>query len=206
MYFVLTVVLSLLMLSFGECANNDTQNKAVAVSPSTITVLNGQRWGTWGTSVRCPSGHAHYATGFSLKVLTNQGFWDDTALNGIALQCSKPIESTGSVGDYTTITSTEGSWGTWTENIWCPSGVLKSFQLRVDSYQGVFSDDTAANNIRFTCTGGEMFEGNGMDWGSWGTWSSVCGGTGICGLQTNVEAPQGIWDDTSLNDVIFFCC
>ncbi|XP_017347669.1 vitelline membrane outer layer protein 1 [Ictalurus punctatus] len=205
MYFVLTVVLPVLMLSFGECASvNDTQSKIASPYPSTISVLNGQVWGTWGTAVKCPSGT--YATGFSLKVLTNQGFWDDTALNGIALQCSKPIGLTGYVEDYTTIRTDEGSWGTWTENIWCPSGVLKSFQLRVESYQGVFRDDTAANNIRFTCTGGNVLEGSGMTWGSWGTWSSDCDGTGICGIQTKVDPPQGIWDDTSLNDVRFYCC
>ncbi|XP_017347668.1 vitelline membrane outer layer protein 1 [Ictalurus punctatus] len=205
MYFVLTVVLPLLMLSFGECASvNDTQSKIASPYPSTISVLNGQVRGTWGTAVKCPSGT--YATGFSLKVLTSQGFWDDTALNGIALQCSKPVGPTGYVEDYTTIRTDEGSWGTWTQNIWCPSGVLKSFQLRVDSYQGVFFDDTAANNIRFMCTGGNVLEGSGMSWGSWGTWSSVCDGTGICGIQTKVDPPQGIWDDTSLNDVRFYCC
>ncbi|XP_034167298.2 vitelline membrane outer layer protein 1 homolog [Pangasianodon hypophthalmus] len=206
MYFVLSAVLPLLILSFGECASvNDTQNRIVFLYPSTISVTNGQMWGSWGPWAMCPSGT--YATGFTLKVESNQGYWgDDTALNGIALQCSKPIGTSGIVGGYTTVSSSVGSWGSWKQNIWCSRGVLRAFQLRVESYQGIFVDDTAANNIRFQCTGGQVLEGSGMGWGTWGYWSSVCGGTGICGIQTKVEPPQGAWDDTSLNDVRFSCC
>ncbi|XP_046723169.1 vitelline membrane outer layer protein 1-like [Silurus meridionalis] len=203
MYFVLSVVLPLLMLSFGQCAVvNNTETR---IASNTISVLNGQIWGTWGVTQKCPSGT--YATGFSLLVEGNQGFWgDDTALNGIALYCSKPIGSNGIVGTYTTIKSSVGSWGSWTANKFCPSGVLKAFQLQVESYQGWYADDTAANNIRFSCTGNQVLQGLGMSWGSWGSWSPSCGGTGICGIQTKVESPQGASDDTSLNDVIFNCC
>ncbi|GAA6111577.1 vitelline membrane outer layer protein 1-like [Tachysurus ichikawai] len=106
MYLVL--VLPLLMLSFGECASvNDTQSRIIGPFPSSISVLNGQIWGTWGISEKCPTGT--YATGFSLKVESYQGIWsDDTALNGIALHCSKPIGSNGIVGGYTTIRSAVG--------------------------------------------------------------------------------------------------
>ncbi|KAK2827580.1 hypothetical protein Q7C36_018506 [Tachysurus vachellii] len=203
MYLVL--VLPLLMLSFGECASvNDTQSKIIGPFPSLISVMNGQIWGTWGISERCPTGT--YATGFSLKVQSYQGIWyDDTALNGIALHCSRPIGSTGIVGGFTTIRSAVGSWGYWSSPIWCPSGVLKAFQLRVEGFQG-WLDDTTANNIRFKCSTGSVLEGRGMTWGTWGSWSSLCGGTGICGIQTKVESPQGPGDDTTLNNVIFSCC
>ncbi|KAK2827575.1 hypothetical protein Q7C36_018501 [Tachysurus vachellii] len=203
MYLVL--VLPLLMLSFGECASvNDTQSRIIGPFPSSISVNNGQIWGTWGISEKCPTGT--YATGFSLRVESYQGIWyDDTALNGIALHCSKPIGSNSIFGGFTTIRSAVGSWGSWSSPIWCPSGVLKAFQLRVEGKQGL-KDDTAANNIRFKCSTGSVLEGSGMSWGSWGSWSSLCGGTGICGIKTKVESPQGPGDDTSLNDVIFSCC
>ncbi|XP_027034973.2 vitelline membrane outer layer protein 1 homolog [Tachysurus fulvidraco] len=204
MYFVL--VLPLLMLSFRECASvNDTQSRIVGPFPSSISVNNGQIWGTWGISEKCPTGT--YATGFSLKVQPYQGIWtDDTALNAISLHCSKPIGPSGIVGSYSTISSAVGSWGSWTQPLWCRSGVLKAFQLQVQSYQGWLIDDSAANNVRFQCSGSQVLQGAGMNWGTWGSWSSLCGGTGICGIRTRVESPQGILDDTSLNDVNFFCC
>ncbi|KAF7696786.1 hypothetical protein HF521_005204 [Silurus meridionalis] len=203
MHFALSVLFPLLVLSFGECAVvNDTQTK-ISVS-NTIRVTNGQTWGVWGNPEKCPSGT--YATGFSLKVQPHQGFWvDDTALNGIALHCSKPIGNNGIVGPYTTIRSSEGSWGSWTQNVWCPNGVLTAFQLQVESYQWLL-DDSAATNIRFLCTGNQVLEGSGMNWGSWGSWSTVCAGTGICGIQTKVDSPNWQRDDTALNDVLFYCC
>ncbi|XP_060746794.1 vitelline membrane outer layer protein 1-like [Tachysurus vachellii] len=198
MVFVSSIVLPLFVLmsvSNGQIVERTYSGK--------IEVSNGMGWGSWGYRDMCPYGT--YATGFSLKVEASQGDGDDTALNGIALRCTKPMGSTRDPQGYSTVLSDAGSWGTWTQNIWCSKGVLQSFQLRVESSQGR-GDDTAANNIRFTCTGGEMLTGSGMDWGQWGGWSQKCVGTGICGIQTKIESPQGSGDDTSLNDVIFFCC
>ncbi|KAH3807614.1 hypothetical protein DPMN_135960 [Dreissena polymorpha] len=50
-------------------------------------------------------------------------------------------------------------------------------------------------------------EGGGR-WGSWSpNWSNTCPEhSGICGITTKIESPQGLGDDTSLNDVKFFCC
>ncbi|CAM4663455.1 unnamed protein product [Leuciscus chuanchicus] len=97
------------------------------------------------------------------------------------------------------------SWGDWTDIQWCPSGYLTAFQLRVESSQGG-GDDTAANNIKFTCSGGAVLGGDRTDWGDWGEWSPTCEGKGICGIKTRIEGPQGIGDDTALNDVRMFCC
>ncbi|KAM4748269.1 vitelline membrane outer layer protein 1 homolog [Rhinophrynus dorsalis] len=164
----------------------------------TIKVSNGGPWGTWGTMERCPGGTI--AKGFSLKVEPRQGRGDDTALNGIRLHCSKH----SSTFTEEKITSTVGPWGDWGPTIWCPSGFLNRFMLRVEGRQGK-GDDTAANNIAFICSSSNVLEGNGMTWGSFGSWSGACS-HGICGIRTKVEGPQGKGDDTALNDTEFECC
>ncbi|KTG06959.1 hypothetical protein cypCar_00020876 [Cyprinus carpio] len=175
---------------------------------SLLRVHNGMRWGSWAQKEMCPTGM--YATGFSLKVAD---MWesllvgDNTALNGIRLHCINPSKSSsGPYEDYATVQSDVGSWGKWSDIKWCSSGFLTTFQLRVEPYKGIM-DDTAANNIRFNCSGNtEMLQGSGMSWGEWGEWSETCGGKGICGIETMVEQPQGVGDDTALNDMRMYCC
>ncbi|KAK2850863.1 hypothetical protein Q5P01_007153 [Channa striata] len=158
-------------------------------------------WGDWGHADMCPEGF--YASGFSIKVERKQGNGDDTALNGVRLYC---VNSNNRGGPHTTVESSVGRWGEWTPVKWCSSGYLASFMLRVEPSQGS-GDDTSVNNIKFICSGsGAQLEGDGMEWGSWGTWSNKCPKSAICGLKTRVEAPQGDGDDTALNDVEFFCC
>ncbi|XDV37956.1 hypothetical protein PO909_007473, partial [Leuciscus waleckii] len=130
---------------------------------------------------------------------------DDTALNGIRLYCVDRSKGSSGSHDYTSIESDVGRWGKWTDIKWCSSGYLTSFQLRVESSQGD-GDDTAANNIKFTCSGGEVLEGYSTDLGNWGNWSPTCTGKGICGIKTRIDEPQGRGDDTALNDVRMFCC
>uniref|UniRef100_A0A8C1HJR0 Vitelline membrane outer layer protein 1-like n=1 Tax=Cyprinus carpio carpio TaxID=630221 RepID=A0A8C1HJR0_CYPCA len=167
---------------------------------SELTVKNGGGWGSWGHREMCPAGT--YAAGFSLRVEDPVGpREDDTALNGIRLHC---IYTPSLYHHYSSVQSDVGSWGRWTEIRWCPSGFLKAFQLRVEPSQGN-DDDTAANNIIFQCSQGTL-HGDGTNWGHWGTWSQTCEGKGICGLKTRIEVPQGRGDDTSLNDVIMYCC
>ncbi|KAJ8354469.1 hypothetical protein SKAU_G00220360 [Synaphobranchus kaupii] len=167
---------------------------------SYLTVPNGEQFGNWTWPEMCPEGF--YAEGFSLRVEPKQYALDDTALNGIRLYCSKP-------NDRTFLYSVEshiGYYGDWSDPQWCPSGVLNSFQLRVEPHRGLFGDDTAANNIRFRCTSNPTLEGPGMDWGEYGHWSRTCSGTGICGIETKMEPYQDGLDDSSLNDVRFHCC
>uniref|UniRef100_A0A9J7Y956 Vitelline membrane outer layer protein 1-like n=1 Tax=Cyprinus carpio carpio TaxID=630221 RepID=A0A9J7Y956_CYPCA len=168
---------------------------------SELTVPNGGSWGSWGHREMCPAGT--YAAGFSLRV-ENPIQGDDTALNGIRLHCVASKGSSDSYRDYSSVQSDVGSWGRWTDIKWCPSGFLTAFQLRVERSQGD-GDDTAANNILFRCSQGTL-HGDGTNWGDWGTWSQTCEGKGICGLKTRIEVPQGRGDDTSLNDVIMYCC
>ncbi|XP_043922142.1 vitelline membrane outer layer protein 1-like [Protopterus annectens] len=165
---------------------------------SILTVTNGGEWGNWTWIDMCPEGS--YATGFSLKVEEYRGASDDTALNGIRLFCST------AEGSKYTVESNVGRYGTWTQITWCPRGALTKFQLKVEPSQGVL-DDTAANNVKFYCNNGAIIEGAGMDFGEYGGWSNECKNSAICGIITKQELYQGVViDDTSLNDVQFFCC
>ncbi|XP_067384442.1 vitelline membrane outer layer protein 1 homolog isoform X1 [Channa argus] len=140
-----------------------------------------------------------------LKVEDFEDSGDETALNGIRLYCVNPNNRRGR---YATVESEMGRWGKWTHVTWCNTGFLDSFKLRVEPQQFfLFGDNTAVNNIKFRCSGSRAeLEGDGMAWGSWGSWSDKCPNGYICGLKTRVEAPQGIGDDTALNDVQFLCC
>uniref|UniRef100_A0A672LB36 Vitelline membrane outer layer 1 homolog b n=1 Tax=Sinocyclocheilus grahami TaxID=75366 RepID=A0A672LB36_SINGR len=165
---------------------------------SRLTVSNGMNWGLWGFKDMCPSGM--YAAGFSLKVSRvdepSYGFWDDNkGLTGIRLHCINLINKTLFFH----------SWGQWTEIKWCPCCFLTAFQLRVESFQGI-GDDTAANNIRFKCSGGSLLHGDGTSWGEWGGWGPTCQGKAICGIKTRIEEPQGSGDNTALNDARMYCC
>ncbi|XP_061443594.1 vitelline membrane outer layer protein 1 homolog [Rhineura floridana] len=170
---------------------------------STISVVNGGRWGDWTWSDFCPE--KSYASGFSVKVHDFGGFVsDDTSLNGIRLYCSSGHNSS----IMYTIESSSGEYGYWSGIRWCPQdSVLRSFQLKVESDQGALKDDTAVNNIKFRCSNGVVLEESGGRFGEYGGWSNVCVKGGICGIQTRQE-PYRPWvtDNTGMNDVRFFCC
>ncbi|KAG2465288.1 VMO1 protein, partial [Polypterus senegalus] len=150
---------------------------------STINVTNGGEFGKWTWSEICPEDF--YAIGYSLRVEAYQVGGDDTALNGIRLYCSRLNDRS----ILYTVESHTGLFGDWTQTLWCPSGVLKSFQLRVEPYQGIL-DDTAANNIKFRCSSSPVLEGFGQTFGDYGKWSDECKEGGICGIETKQEPYQ----------------
>uniref|UniRef100_A0A8C5QZ29 Uncharacterized protein n=1 Tax=Leptobrachium leishanense TaxID=445787 RepID=A0A8C5QZ29_9ANUR len=135
-----------------------------------------------------------------LQAEETQGKGDDTAVNGIRLHCLPRYKTY----PEHTITSSQGPWGSWTSPFWCLSGYLASFTLKVEGSQGR-GDDTAVNNIKFSCSDGRHLEGVGLPWGSYGTWSQSCT-HGVCGILAKVEGQQGDGDDTALNDIQFYCC
>uniref|UniRef100_A0A671QTJ8 Vitelline membrane outer layer protein 1-like n=1 Tax=Sinocyclocheilus anshuiensis TaxID=1608454 RepID=A0A671QTJ8_9TELE len=155
---------------------------------SRLTVSNGMNWGSWGLKDMCPSGT--YAAGFSLKVRLETATNEMIFLKIIIYLINKTLFF--------------HSWGQWTEIKWCPCCFLTAFQLRVESFQGI-GDDTAANNIRFKCSGGSLLHGDGTSWGEWGEWGPTCQGRAICGIKTRIEEP-GSGDNTALNDAHMYCC
>ncbi|KAK7143012.1 hypothetical protein R3I93_014235 [Phoxinus phoxinus] len=203
MHHFFSMMFSLLAIIEPVSVTSAGRRSERSVFRSQLTVPNGGTWGLWGGESMCPAGT--YAAGFSLKVEPYGFFDDDTALNGIRLDCVDRSKDSSNLHVYASIESDVGGWGKWVRKQTCPSGYLTSFQLRVESDQRS-GDDTAANNIRFTCTGGAVLEGDSTDWGDWGEKSLTCEGKGICGLQTRVEGRQGRGDDTALNDVRMFCC
>uniref|UniRef100_A0A3B4XC94 Vitelline membrane outer layer 1 homolog n=1 Tax=Seriola lalandi dorsalis TaxID=1841481 RepID=A0A3B4XC94_SERLL len=200
-----TAVAVLAVLSGGLCEEKTfLQRAGVAFNnreyESVLTVTNGEQFGNWTWAEMCPD--KFFAVGFSIRVEPNQYGSDDTGLNGIRLICSKDERRSF----LYSIESHTGYFGDWSQPQYCPSGVLTSFQIRVEPYQGLFGDDTAVNNIKFRCSSNPTLEGPGMTWGEYGSWSQECIDGGICGIETKMEDYQYGLDDSALNDVRFHCC
>ena len=135
-----------------------------------------------------------HVVAFQLKTEKDQGGnKDDTALNGIKLQCA----DIGSGRDDSSIHSKVGDWGDWGAEYRCPSGsALTGFRLRGEKDQGR-GDDTAANNLMGFCRSSTTQEetdsitGDGLSWGDWSARRDCPRGYAICGIKTQVEDSQG---------------
>ncbi|XP_060936563.1 vitelline membrane outer layer protein 1 homolog [Limanda limanda] len=168
---------------------------------SEVNVTNGERFGNWTWPEMCPD--QFFAVGFSTRVQAYLYPGDNTAMNGIRLICSKD----GNRSLTYSVESHTGYWGNWSLPQFCPSGVLSSFQLRVEGHRGRMGDDsTAVNNIKFRCSSGRLLKGTGTKWGLYGEWSQNCDDGGICGIETKMEEELSGGDNTALNDVRFRCC
>ncbi|CAL4217921.1 unnamed protein product, partial [Meganyctiphanes norvegica] len=137
---------------------------------------------------------------------------DDTALNAIELECIQPTTNiplgTEDIQERDfAISSLKGEWGDWRDLRTCSSGFLTGLRLKSEPDQGMFSDDTAANDLEMQCNwSSEIHNGGGDHWGDWSSWAYCPQGWAICGLETRVEDSTGHTDDTALNDVKMFCC
>ncbi|XP_066449947.1 vitelline membrane outer layer protein 1 homolog [Eleutherodactylus coqui] len=166
-------------------------------SPSTISVPNGDRRGTWGPMEVCDKGTL--VRGFQLKVEPEQGPLDDTALCGIKLVCTYP----GSKDVVKYITSSVGEFGDWGPIIWCSSGYFTRFSLKVES--AGTDDDTAVNEIKFGDTNNDEIKGEGGPWGKYGPYSNECS-AGIVGMRVKLQESRGLFhDDVGVTDVECKC-
>ena len=75
----------------------------------------------------------------------------------------------------------------------CPNSVVANgFELKSEGRQGD-DDDTAANNVRLYCGQADppYVEGDGQTWGDWTGAQKCDDGYAICGIQAQIEPPQG---------------
>ncbi|OXA45847.1 Vitelline membrane outer layer protein 1 [Folsomia candida] len=163
-------------------------------------------WGGWGEASFCPVGA--YATGLEVKY-EEIGRGDDTAINGIALQCAygsgQPV--------YHSPRSKEGHWGNW-KKCRCSNDAIdrvRAFRLCVQQPQGIKPDDMSAYGLYYHCgISGQktcVLENRKVKDGICSDWISCPGKyKRICGLRTQVEDRQWSGDDTALNNVDFYCC
>ncbi|OXA43000.1 Vitelline membrane outer layer protein 1 [Folsomia candida] len=160
-------------------------------------------WGDWGDAQFCPRGS--FADGIFVKY-EDLGTPDDTGINGIGLRCIFPDGRI--VADNPT--SSAGIWGDWID---CQCPKLKEFadgfKLCTLPPQGD-GDDVSAYGFFMSCTTSGvhtcLYRSN---------WSQkFCSELikcpkqypRICGIQTQVEGTLFFGDDTSLNNVDFYCC
>ena len=161
---------------------------------------NGTPWGKWGQARFCPEGT--FATGFALKVEKYQSEDDDTAVNNIKLVC-------GNYSYFEFEGDSRSSWGTYGGNSYCPNSTfIKGFSLKVESDQPLGHDDTAVNDMKAFCGHNfvEVHSSNGQKFGSFGNSAYCPGNSSICGFSLKSEEPQGMADDTAVNDAAFYCC
>jgi hypothetical protein len=170
-----------------------------------VTQINskvGGNWGSWQQARFCNP--RTYVRGFALKVEPRQGDGDDTALNNIKLLCAN---KRGQIKDRV-VSGGSPNWGHWGSKTMCGSRAdyARAFRLRVEPSQGK-GDDTAANSMDIICSSGvHLTPSNGGPWGNWGHFVYCPRGSAICGMSLKIEPSQKKGDDTSVNDVTFYCC
>ncbi|XP_009862848.1 PREDICTED: vitelline membrane outer layer protein 1-like [Apaloderma vittatum] len=145
---------------------------------------------------------------------------DDAALNGIHLLCTDGTVTESSMGKAATSGDPEGKPAQWYLHRhpyplgrWLPVLLEEVIEVPLATKCGGLGKRCSIcvmtqqpTRLRFTCTDGTKLEGLGVLGDHFGAWSSTCTSEPICGLQTKVEEPPGIGDDTALNDIRVFCC
>ncbi len=120
-------------------------------------------WGDWQARVSWASSDPNfYACGVTIRVESDQGKGDDTAMNGVKfIACSSK-----DWGTQKTFSIHEGAWGGWSREVRCPNeGFIEGLQIRYEDR--VRGDNSAMNGLRFKCNTAQdwITAGNGM-WGS----------------------------------------
>ena len=67
------------------------------------------------------------------------------------------------------------------------------------------------NNVQIYCkdfdgTETNTYVADGSQWGNWLDDKSCPANSYVCGVNARVEDPQGKGDDTSVNELEFYCC
>jgi hypothetical protein len=192
-----------------ENANKDQCNG----QPGRTDVVSGSvyffgYWGDWGCMNECLPGSYAYAV--SVKSEPPQGSGDDTAANGVRLDCYHKYGDVNGKAIYTgSITSTVQKWGSWSPAKVCSTlnNPINGQEIKVEPKQGR-DDDTALNNVAVHCKGeGWKIPTVPTSWGNWWT-GGLCGdpNAAVCGLRTQVEPSQAGNDDTALNATSMICC
>ncbi|XP_061446229.1 vitelline membrane outer layer protein 1 homolog [Rhineura floridana] len=159
-------------------------------------------------SALCPGGNITSSVGKYLSSVFSSPGQTCPVLSVSPHRALFPVPSSSSLPSsepHPLFASPNPSWGKWTTSQWCSKGPLVSFQLQVE-FRRRGLDATAANGLRMRCRDKEDLQVHQDGWGEWGLWSAPCPRGYICGLQTRVQPPVGIKDDTALNDARFFCC
>jgi hypothetical protein len=193
-------------------ASGESEKNCGNVRPdlkTTITVWGGEV-GNWGCMDLCQAGSFAYAV--DLKSEPQQGSGDDTAVNGVSLECYNRWS-----GDFTGwALSSEGPWGNWLG----PGAGVGCFDLehpmwgaqaKYEIIWGSGIDDMTLTGMRYKCIPNHTLHTapNNTPWGHWmDAGVKTCPeGSVVCGIQTRVEPPQGSGvDDTALGGVKFACC
>ena len=102
--------------------------------------------GTYETRHNCVFGS--YLVAFQLRVEPLGNSTDNTAANNVAFRCSNGRELSGRG-------NTKGEWGEWSAE--CAEGIC-GIETRVRAFGGSGVDDTALNDVRFTCCASADYE------------------------------------------------
>ena len=86
--------------------------------------------------------------------------------------------------------------------------LLLLISLKVEPKTTFGIDETAVNDFKAVC--GDyytpLFSTNGQKFGHFGNTVYCPGNSSACGLSIKSEKPQGMADDTAVNDVVLYCC
>lgn len=141
--------------------------------------------------------------GFRLRTERPQGWWDDSAVNALALLCggaehSQSTKQDIEMWDKRILISRAGRRGDWGNWIMCPPGsYIKAFNFRHEINQGIMGDDTAINNLKIRCGKADnstlrvsFHEGDGTTWGYWTGWHECPDQFVMCQMKTLAETSK----------------